>query len=62
MSNPAFGNIDSLYAIIRRHCTPFLTAAVFAGALGVAASTLAPAARKYYLHINWPLFDVIVLC
>jgi hypothetical protein len=39
-----------LKAIIQRHCTPFLTAAVAAGGLAVATSTLAPAARKPYLY------------
>jgi hypothetical protein len=33
-------------AIVQRHCTPFLTAAVTAGGLAVATSTLAPAVRK----------------
>ena len=46
ISNPSFGSIDSLKAILHRHCTPFLTAAVVAGFLAIATSTLAPAARK----------------
>jgi hypothetical protein len=46
ISNPSFGSIDGLKVIIHRHCTPFLTAAVVAGFLAIATSTLAPAARK----------------
>jgi hypothetical protein len=60
VSNPSFGIIDSLKAIFHHHCTPFLTAAVLAGALAVATSTLAPAARKPALFLQCPTSDTIL--
>ncbi|KIM79523.1 hypothetical protein PILCRDRAFT_10350 [Piloderma croceum F 1598] len=56
ISNPSFSTIESLKVIVQRHCTPFLTAAVLAGGLAGATSTLAPAAHKPPLYIIFPFY------
>ena len=46
--------MGNLKAILQRHCTSFLAAAVLAGFLAAATSTLAPAARKCPLPLKQP--------
>jgi hypothetical protein len=57
ISIPSSGMFDTILAIIRRHCSPYLTVAFFAGLLSIATSTLTPAARKL-LHY---LFEILSL-
>lgn len=44
ISNPSFGMEAGFKAMIQRHCSPFLAAAILAGFFTIATTTLAPAA------------------
>jgi hypothetical protein len=47
ISNPSFGTVDSVRAIVRRRSSNYFMAALIASVLATATSTLAPAACAF---------------
>jgi hypothetical protein len=51
ISIPSSGMLNTVLAIIRSHCSPYLTVAFVAGLLSVATSIITPAARKFIHYL-----------